>query len=314
MRQGADTPNGSSFILPWAEFANEDIFSYVDSIHQFSLMLQFPQFKSWTDVRAMRRIQDRLYEEAYELLFASQLYRYEELKRTEDAGSIGIEYHDADHEFSLDTSLTNEVTLTRGGSSFQRFYTWYSTVMGHLATVFSAVKSELESEAKQDEDGPRTITPSRGAYRFAFVLHDFTEGPRKKTVRNSHLVSRALTHVPGPDGRLVTLSEEQLATLGRIDISFSRWQEPPTGPVREIYTIQAPGNRDYGVLWADFTYVAETPAETHGKEARNQPDFDAFIDRFDLPLNDFLRDRALVGFLSALTKGLQFKTTPGQLP
>lgn len=51
------------------------------------------------------------------------------------------------------------------------------------------------------------------------------------------------------------------------------------------------------------------------KEGRRvEPDFSAFLRRFDHPVTDFLRDRALKGYLSDLTDGVEFKTTPGLLP
>jgi hypothetical protein len=121
-----------------------------------------------------------------------------------------------------------------------------------------------------------------------------------------------LRRVPDDEGHLVELDEAQLGDLGRIDVAVNRWIEGPGGTIREIYQAQAPGNLDYGSLWLEFSYVAETRTDYDGN--RNQPDFPLFLKRFDHPVLEFLQKRALTGFLSDVTEGVSFHATAGPLP
>jgi hypothetical protein len=101
---------GEDFLLSWDEFANESIFGYLESIHRFSLSIQFPQFTSWVDTKQMSSVQDKLYEEVYELLRHAGLYRFDDLRRVEDHRSVGVEFNETDHEFAIKIDLTNEMT------------------------------------------------------------------------------------------------------------------------------------------------------------------------------------------------------------
>jgi hypothetical protein len=210
-------------------------------------------------------------------------------------------------------TTTNELILQRKGSSMERFYEWYRVVMPEIHRVYEKIRAYLETLSVPTNGTRREILPARAGFIFKFVLHDFHEQRRGgHRLKNSALMSNMLNRVPGVDGHLVDLDETQLGSLGRVDLAVSRWVSAPGGSIREIYNTEAPGNLDYGTLWLDFHYVAETRGEHGGK--RYEPDYSAFLRRYDHPISDFLRDRALDGFLSDLTSDVAFKATPGLLP
>ncbi|MGC9667517.1 hypothetical protein ACNTMW_13280 [Planosporangium sp. 12N6] len=299
------------FLGEWDVFRAPDIFECIDSIHRFALEVQYPQFTHWESTTSMSGVHDALYEEVYELLSRTGLYRYDSLERASDSDSVRVEYNDADQGFAVVFTRGNQLRLERTGSSFRRFFDWYKLILPGVAKVEAALREELERLCSRDER--RHIEPARASYHFAFILHDFSQGrSRANRVRNSHVLRRALTHVPSGDGGLVELSDKEIPDLGRIDLAVSRWQDGPSGPVREIYDIQAPGNRDYGTVWIYLTYVAESRLEA--EPPRQQPDFDMFLQRYDYPLVEFVRERALARFITEMTDGLLFRSTPGQLP
>lgn len=310
--------DGTPFLLPWKAFCDDDIFANVDSIHSFRIRVFFPQFIAWSGRDKMVPYQDALYESMYEVLEQSRLFHFDRLQRNQTANSVGVSYTDADAEFSVDFDQDATLQLTRPGSSLEQFYSWYGRVMPHLVRIVDGVRDQLGRQSG-GADGPRNIQPSRAMYTFGFILHGFASGPasRPRRVKNAHVLRRALTHVPGADGELVELSDAELPELGRIDLAISRRHQSPSGMIREIYRLEAPGNRDYGTLWLQLSYIAETRDETYDVEDVEdvkQPDFAIFLRRFDYPLLEFVRERALCHFLSGITQGLTFKAVPGRLP
>ncbi|MFG1645506.1 hypothetical protein ACGFMK_34930 [Amycolatopsis sp. NPDC049252] len=297
------------FLVEWEKYAHLPIFEHLSSINYFQLSVQFPRFRAWSSADQMHGVADCLYEEAYELLTRSKLYRYDELRRTTGSHFVGVHYEDADTDFHLELTTGAELILRRQGSSMERFYQWYMRIMPEVHKLYVKVREYLERLSVPLRD----IGPARAGFVFRFILYDFrTVGRASEPVKNSTILGSSLAKVPGVDGKLLDLGSSRLGDLGRIDLAVSRWIDAPGGSVREIYKVEAPGNLDYGALWVEFTYIAETRDDSSGK--RQQPDFSEFLRRYDHPVTDFLRDRALNGFLSDLTSHVSFNSTPGLLP
>lgn len=298
-----------AFLVSWEKYSDIAIFEHLGSINYFVLTIQFPRFRAWSGTEQMHSMADCLYEEAYELLTRSELYRYDKLRRTTGSGHVGVHYEDADTDFHLELTTNAELVLRRQGSSMKRFYEWYMRIMPEVHKLYVKVREYLESMSVPLRD----VRPARAGFNFRYVLYDFkSNGRGSMRVKNSTLIGASLSKIPGPDGRLLQLNGHELGDLGRIDLAVNRWVNAPGGHIREIYNVEAPGNLDYGTLWLEFTYIAETRDDAAGK--RHEPDFSEFLRRYDHPVTDFLRDRALSGFLSDLTSGVEFKSTPGLLP
>lgn len=307
-------PDDDSFLLPWATFSDHAVFDNVEDLTRFRLLLQFPRFLSWRDPAAMVGYQDVLYESLYEIIGHARYFGFDELERVRDPSSVGVRYRDADYGFSVTFSQESVLELTRDGSSLESFYDWYGRVMPHFVDLVSAVRTRLQNEASTDHRR-LTIDPARGMYTFNFIFHDFRDPSAQRggaPVKNSRVLRSALTHIPGTTGALVELTDDELPDLGRIDLKVSRLHPSPCGLVREVYDVEAPGNRDYSTLWFSCSYIAETRLDSD--VTREPPDFDVFISRYEYPLLEFVRQRALVHFLSGITKGLRFRSTSGRLP
>jgi hypothetical protein len=301
--------DAQEFLVEWEKYADLPIFEHLGSINSFQLSVQFPRFRAWSSSDQMHAVADCLYEEAYELLTRAELYHYDELRRTTGSNSVGVHYDDPDTEFHLELTTGAELVLRRQGSSMERFYQWYMRIMPEVHKLYVKVREYLEQLSVPLRD----IGPARAGFVFRYVLYDFrTMGRASEPVKNSTIIGASLAKVPGADGTLLDLDSSQLGDLGRIDLAVSRWITAPGGNVREIYKVEAPGNLDYGALWVEFAYLAETRDDSSGK--RRQPDFSEFLRRYDHPVTDFLRDRALNGFLSDLTSRVSFDSTPGLLP
>ena len=300
------------FIVPWEEFSKPEIFEHVRNVRDFDMQVQYPRFLREDDSKPRERFADRLYEELYYVVRDAKLARFEQVKRFTTSDALGAEYDDSDYQFTVGVDRDLTLRLRRPGSSFERFYRWYETFMPHFGRLVQSVTLEYQQIVNTREGTEIVVAPSRALYRYRFLLHNFRSVKRRASVKNTRLLSAALQRVPGRDGKLVTLEDALLPEMGRVDISISRWNQSPSGMIREIYSLEAPANRDYGALWADFTYVGETgPTEL---PPRTIVDFDVFFERIDIPLNDFLHTRCLQNFIGTLTDNITFDTTAGELP
>jgi hypothetical protein len=301
----------SDFLLPWDEFSDADIFVNLTSIRDFRVVTQYPQFLG--DSTKLREvISDRLYEETYAIVEATKLGRFDTLSRVNENGRLGVRYGDDDHGFAVVVDTDGSVYISRPGSSLERFYRWYTVFMPHVATLIGAVTAEFEKALNLKQGSELRVTPTRAAYVFEFLLHNFRKANGRRRERNSRPISTLLSKVPGADGVPVEFTEALFPELGRVDISINRWNSSPAGQIRELFKLEAPSNRDYGALWLEFHYVGETGSnEAPPREIVN---FDAFFDRFDIPINDFLQRNCLANFLTSLTAGLSFESTTGWLP
>lgn len=310
--------NGNSLLtLPWEKYSKPAVFRNLENIESFSAIVQFPQFVDMGDQEHRERIIDRLYQEVFAVLSEVKLGGYEMLERfsrdsTTGESDAGVRYKDDTWGFDLYLGGDQQLVLARTGSSFERFYDWYLLLMPFYKRFVQALQEEYEEIVNSKRGSELRVKPSRSSYVFRFLLHDFDKPNRQKRVKNTELLRAALTKVPGSDGSLVDLTDDVLPELGRVDVQISRWNKTAAGPVREIYEIIAPANRDYGALWIRFSYVGET---ADGEVAPRQIiDMDQFISQVDLPLSDFLQMRCLVNFLGTLSTGVGFKSSAGALP
>jgi hypothetical protein len=304
-----------TFLVDWGTYSADPIFVDLTAINHFLLRVQFPQFRTWTDASSMSRLGDTIYNETYELLERARLFRFEDLVRTTADWGVGVHYKDSDNEFHVELSTTSQLTLRRPGSSMKRFYDWYVRLVPEFHRLYEEVKRQLERDAPVVDGAYRTVVPAQAGYMFKYVIHNFRvieRGQEPHEVKNSALMKSLLRRVPDDEGKLVDLDDARLGDLGRVDVSVNRWIEGPGGTIREIYQAEAPGNLDYGSLWLNFHYIAETRSDNDGN--RDQPDFSLFLKRYDYPILEFLQRRALTGFLSAVTRDVSFQAAAGPLP
>lgn len=296
------------------------MFSGLEHINGFSVRVDFPRFIGKEASELRDRWVDRLYSELYAVCKSTGLYAHDRIVRFASEGEgeesqAGVAYEDDPFEFRISVTSEQALHIVRKGSTFERFYSWYTLVMPHLSNFILAVQQEYEAFLREKRGTEFSIAPSFAAYRYSFILYDFTiplNGGRRKKVRNTELLRQVLTHVPGSDGALVELSNETAKELGRVDVSISRWNTVGDNRIRQLYGIEAPANRDYGALWLNFSYIAETSdSEVLPRKAA---DMEPFLQRPDLPLNDFLQIDCISNFLGTLMKDTTFRSTAGTLP
>ena len=303
--------------LPWDRYSKPPIFENLDNIASFSAMAQFPQFIPSGDDKLREQLIDRLYQEVFAVITEIGLGAQDRIERfsresTTGGSDVGVQYKEDTWEFTLYVTDNQQLILARGGSSFRRFYDWYLVFMPYYKRLVEALQEEYEQIIHERNGSELRVTPSRASFVFRFLLHDFTTLNRRTKVKNTMLLRSALTRVPGSDGSLVDLSDDVLPELGRVDLKISRWNETVAGLVREVYELQAPANREYGALWAEFSYLAET--SDSDAPPRTVTDMGQFISRVDLPLNDFLQMHCLNNFLGTLSEGVSFHSSAGSLP
>ena len=82
---------------------------------------------------------------------------------------------------------------------------------------------------------------------------------------------------------------------------------------RERYSVQAPANKEGAGLWLAFSYGGETYSDPDSR-VREKFTHREFVGEWDVAYIDFLRDKAIAGFLGSLMHGVSFQSTASTLP
>lgn len=127
-------------------------------------------------------------------------------------------------------------------------------------------------------------------------------------------MKRAFVLLPDSEGRLARSEEQDPEAFGRINYLVNRWVGSEGERRREGYQVSAPSNNEWSSLWFTFTYIGDSYISPAGlRSPFNDRDFITARGAL-IPYVNFLRDRAIRGFVSTLTHGYEFVTTPDILP
>lgn len=298
-------------LVPWEDYRKPDLFNHLQNIASFNVVTQFPAFVGSGEEKFRALLVDRIYQELFDVVQASGFDHLDQIQRFTADDHAGANFTDDDNGFRLGVARDYALHLEHPGSSFERFYKWYTSAMPHLGRIVASFRDEYQTFLNSRKGSQIEIQPTRSQFIFRFRLFDFKRHGTQ-SAKNSNLLQNALDKVPGEDGTLVKFDQSQLGDMSRIDLKVSRWHDSPTGPVREVFDIEAPGNRDYGTLWLTFSYIAES--FKLGRTTGVPPNFEHFFNRVDLPVNEFLQTHCLRNFLASLTEGYTFSSSVGQIP
>jgi hypothetical protein len=303
-------------------FADAAIFHNLANIHSFSLVVELPKLYQFHSATLGDFLVGRMYDEVARAVEAASFYAYDRLKPIRSDYRVGVAFEDDDFAFTAAVDSDGDIVISRSGSSFRRFHEWYVRLMPSLESLISRVIAAVVEigNATQRRDPEkalemRDVTPVKVVYTFGFIAYDFRRPPSDAVERNAAIMTRLLGVVPQNDGHLVAVPRGNAAALeqyGRLDVGLSRWSDNPGGKARENYTVQAPSNRSHSSIWFYFSYTGETFQAPDG--TRHVFDASDFLKHFEIPYAEFLRDRALGGFLTDLTESFVFDTTTGGLP
>jgi hypothetical protein len=307
-------------IPSFEEYSRAPIFKNLPNINYFTVTVQIPKVYQWFKGSLSDRLAGRMYDEVLRVLEAARFYSYEQLKISQTQNTVGVVYEDDVFSFSLSIDSDGDLTLRRSGSSFERFHEWYVRLMPSLESLVSRLIQAIVEEVTEERLGHITdqfarkfeIQPVRASFQFRFVAYDLHRPPSDNNERNLAVMTKLVDELPQESGHLAPVTRESFAEYGRMDVKLSRWSSHPMGWAREVYTVEAPANRNYSALWFDFSYVGETKDDAHG--VRTPLDASSFLKFIEAPYVNFLKERAIEAFLADLTDSFVFQTTAGSLP
>lgn len=288
----------------------------VDAVNQFSLTVELPAAQSLNVHDDLKReLGARLYRSVAEVIEAAELHAVNDLQLDWSDGDISVIYDDDTFGFRVGIGKDLSIRVTRTGSSLRLFHNWYRMIMPYVQGLMSRIGLDLSEILRSDFD----LRPLRVGYKFSLITFDFVSVRGGHTVSSHELIGPLLSKRPGEDGKLLSVAPgggaAQTLKSGRMDIQISNFRQmTPEIILREIYSIQAPGNQEYRGIWFDFHCIAETIREGNQIERRTPPQPEFLLENYEVPYVDFFRDRALAGFLGDFFKNWQFSCATGSMP
>lgn len=277
-------------------------------LREFQFSATVPPFVRGEDDKVIAQVARATYSRMLEVLVASGFYHQDDLSLILRDGGFELNFSDADLGFQFGM-LDGRITLRRGGSRLDRFSAWYSAFMPSLGSLVDQVVDGLRTYGEWTR-----VDVLRAQMSFAFIAFDFKPTLEiEQTVRNAQVMNRLISAAPD-DGGSLAKPDEAASALGRVDYAVSRWVEiSPGSHLREIYQVEAPGNRNYSSLWLTYTVSGETYNE--GDMVRQPFQFASMVgDNGEAVYERLFRAHFLDKFIPGLTEGFSFDTTAGNLP
>jgi len=302
----------SGDLMPWREYSEaRPIFNNLSTIQSFSLLLDIPPSPEIARADVAGSIAAGFYGHVREAVKKAKFFADEELSLSADAGTARVTYNDDRFDFAV-LAQDGNIMLQRAGSNMEDFHAFYGRLCEHLPEMMKGCLSTISEVPK------RSCEITRGRYIFEFLIYDIRSTESNRPIRNSEVIGKVITVVPGDDGALSPLSEPNTLTrIGRIDANVSRWVKAAhAGGMRlEVYRLEAPANKEGTALWAKFSYGGETYTVPNlGDKERVSFNGNHFLEEYENAYIGFLRNKALDRFLRSLMTGCSFKSSASTLP
>lgn len=281
-------------------------------VSDFQFAATIPPVVSGADDKVLGQVARGVYSQMLDVLAASGFHHQDDLELRLTSKGFELVFKDADLGFQFGM-VDGKILLRRDGSTIARFDAWYSQLMPSIGSLVDQVLAGM----REFGDWNR-VEVLRAQMSFQLIAYDFRElssvtSSGGSAVKNSRLMSRLISSVPDAEGRL-SAPDGDGAELGRVDYGVSRWVDVGgTTRLREIYNVEAPGNRNYSGLW--FTYLVSGETYNESEVSRLPFDFAAMIgDNGRRVYEELFRARFLDNFVPDVLNGYSFQTTAGQLP
>lgn len=199
--------------------------------------------------------------------------------------------------------------ITKNDCSLRNFYDWYCRFMPHASRIEATIRRAAEAAAE------RAIHSTRVVVRFEFCFTDFRhanddDGAERR--RNVEVLQDLIPALPNEHGERAPLSSQSFM---RLDIKQSRvesfWISDQQRPRNYWYILEAPSN-DRGRYISFAAEIQNMSIERPHSMALAPVGRTAFEDdtrdEYRIGILDFLRDRALEGFVADLFKNWQFRS------
>jgi hypothetical protein len=291
----------------------------IDHIHRFSFTVSYQK----SGAIATPAAQDALISEGYavlnDLLETSGVHYLHVLSG--EASRSKSESNDDRSEplltftFGHDTKncqfkfFEDRFRIERGPSSFPEFYDWYRIVMPEALRIEMTLRQIIQRATM------RPLRPVMSVHDFVFDFCRFRKPPgvqelegedgEEQYTRNMEVLEAIIPRLP--DNREMTALTRQ--QFYRLDLTLSKRETFGDINRNAWYFIEAPFNQNgrFIVFTAQLRNAASEILED-GKVVETFPFDPDFGEDYRLALLDFLRDKALEGFVSQLLGGWRFET------
>jgi hypothetical protein len=297
--------------LTWVKYSEPGIFESVRNLAKFRLVAKVGYVGRWQGTDEPRKISQKLYYYLLGTLSAAGFHDPQRLEIYYQERLFRISYNDPEYGFRIAFNEAGWIEVDRDGSSLERFHEWYVKIMPLMQGIVNTLKSSVNEEINRSAE---YLNLQQASYEFQVIAYNFHRSNAKRRSTNMELMKRALTLLPDDNGRLADSSQQQPEAFGRVNYLIGRWVGTEQMKRREVYEVSAPSNNEWSSLWFTFNYIGDSYTSPEGARSPfNDKDFVSARGAL-APYVDFLRNRALCGFVTTLTEGYAFITTPDILP
>ncbi|TMC09512.1 MAG: hypothetical protein E6J41_10555 [Chloroflexi bacterium] len=293
----------TDFCLPDAPFLRQ-----VKHINDFAIIATIPPIPAgvFGDEELTASLSQKLYDYIRQIVRDAGFHYETELQPFREPAGFGVKYDDDEFQFRA-WFADNRVGISRPGSSFEDFHSWYTRFMP-VGQSLATTMCQLLGETLH-----RSLDILSASFRFDFILHDFLMEGARAAVRNPEIMKTIIRVWPGEAGR-TTDDAAVLASVARADFAVQRWSTSPISGQRRLerYSVEAPSNQLWSSLWFNFEYRATSYTDPESG-IRETVDPVLLLNDYRSAYVDFLRDKALSGFMASLLEGYRFSTTAGTL-
>jgi hypothetical protein len=293
-------------MIDWEDYTSKKkVFDSLTDINRFALVADIPPLPQVGESSFASLLSTGLYAAMEKAIGSAKFFNEDQLELISGPGNAGVTYRDDRYDFALKVT-SSTLSIERSGSPFEDFHYWYTGLMPQMPALMATALDVLTKLAD------REFRMLRASYNFSFILHSLAHAESNRRMRNYEVMQKLIRGIPS-DAGLLTEDEDVVRAAGRIDVNISRWVKE-TGPWRRLrYSAEAPANKEGAGLWLTFGYGGETYSDPDSR-IRARFSHREFLGEWDRAYMQFLRDRAILGFLETLMRGVTFKTTAGSLP
>lgn len=315
-----DTRTEIDALPPYGDFvASTAIAGRVKEIHSFSFHVRYQQNAILTDPSVSDKILATCIDSVigalkrtgieYAHFVKGEVQRAsKDAKRLDESQAIvGVRMSEGVYAFKLSV-FDDRIVVSRDSSTFSDFYDWYRLFMPEVRTIEATLRRTIESISSRKLEIVETV------FRFKFNFSDFaSRGNQRRPASNVDVLEGLIPTLPSHEGR----QELSQQSHYRVDLTLSRLEEFLVGGRKRKrncwYVLEAPFNElgrflvfDAQVRNSSLKLLGDPDEEGDGPNM--VPMDEDFGDEYAFVMSDYLRNRALEGFMGRILEHWDFAT------
>ncbi|GGR72424.1 hypothetical protein GCM10010169_15480 [Micromonospora fulviviridis] len=297
----------SEEMMSWERFSGRrSIFDKLLDINEFAVVAEIPPIPEVGEGGFAQELSSKVYPHVLSAIEKARFFNQSDLALSGMPGRAGVVYQDDRYDFKVEIG-NDTILVRRDGSRMEDFHYWFLKFGDPLSALIAGCLDELKNLTG------REFTIFRASFYFKFIVHSLYAEGSKRRIRNSEVMRKLVKGLPNDSGQLSD-EEEVFDTAGRIDVNISRWVRTSDQLLRlERYTVEAPANKEFAGLWFTFGYGGETYKSPNSRD-REPFEHRKFFGEYEVAYGRFLRDKAILSFMSQIMSGIDFRSSASVLP